>query len=195
MYTLDIGIRGTAPLMQHRFAPAQLDTLMQGATRRSGATDYSQEWLESMYVTADGYLYQPASHVEGALVKAASLFKIKGARGKTWKDAVRAYCYVTPEQIIHFRGNQPVSAPKADLLSQPTDCLSVSIMRVIVQRSAVARSRLQIAPGWELNFKLEVHDDQNRPEVMREIVTEAGRAVGIGDFRPRFGRFEVVRFE
>src|SRR4051812_31839933 len=100
MYTLNVSIRGIAPLLQHRFAPAQLDTLMQGAARRTGATDYSQEWLESMYVTDDGNLFQPATHLEGALVKAASLFKIKGARGKTWKDAVRAYCYVQPEQIL-----------------------------------------------------------------------------------------------
>ena len=195
MYTLDVGIRGSAPLLHHRFAPAQLDTLMRGAARRTGATDYSQEWLDSMYVTAEGYLFQPATHIEGALVKAASLFKIKGARGKTWKDAVRAYCYVVPEQIIHRRDDQPVSAPKADLLAHPTEFLSVSIMRVMVQRSAVARSRLQIAPGWELSFKLEVHDDQISPEVMREIVAEAGRAVGIGDFRPRCGRFEVTHFE
>ena len=195
MYTVDVGIRGIAPILQHRFAPAQLDTLMQGAARRTGATDYSLEWMQSMYVTADGYLYQSASHIEGALVKAASLFQIKGKRGKTWKDPVRAYCYVVPEQIIHFRDNQPVTAPNADLLSHPTEYLSVAVMRVIVQRSAVARSRLLIAPGWELNFKLEVHDDQNRPEVMREIMAEAGRAVGIGDFRPRYGRFEVTRFE
>ena len=83
-------------------------------------------------------------------------------------------------------------APKADLLLQPTEHLSVSVMRVIVQRAAVARARLQIAPGWELKFNLEVHDDQVRPDVIPEIMVEARRAVGIGDFRPRYGRFEVT---
>ena len=68
MYTLDIGIRGIAPLLQHRFAPAQLDSLMQGAARRTGATDYSDEWLTGMYVTSDGYLFQPSTHIEGCRI-------------------------------------------------------------------------------------------------------------------------------
>ena len=62
-------------------------------------------------------------------------------------------------------------------------------------RSAVACSRLEIAPGWELAFTIAVHDDQIRAEVLREILTEAGDAVGIGDFRPRHERFGLLAFE
>jgi hypothetical protein len=148
-----------------------------------------------MYATAEGYLYQPATHLEGALVKAAATFKIKGGRGKTWKDPMRAYCYAFPEQILHLRDGQPVPVPPEDLLTHPTEYLSVSVMRVMVQRAAVARARLQIAAGWELAFRLEVHDPQVRAEVVEQILREAGRAVGIGDFRPRYGRFEVTQFE
>jgi len=32
-------------------------------------------------------------------------------------------------------------------------------------------------------------------DTMQQIMTEAGLRVGIGDYRPRFGRFRVVRFE
>jgi hypothetical protein len=195
MYTTQVRIRGTVPLLQHRFAPEQLGSLMQRATRPPGATDYSSEWSEGMYATADGHLHQPATHLEGALVKAAATFKIKGGGGKTWKDPIRAYCYVLPEQILHLRDHQPVKAPSDDLLTYPTDYLSVSMMRVIVQRSAVARARLQIAAGWELAFALEVYDPQVSAEVVEQILREAGRAVGIGDFRPRYGRFEVIQFE
>jgi hypothetical protein len=183
------------PLLQHRFAPPELDRLMQGATRKSGAPDHSLEWLETMYVTDGGFLYQPASHIESAMVKAAGTFKIKGARGKTWKDPVRAYCYVKPERVLHLYQGQPVQAPGAELLHTPTEHLSVSVMRVVVQRAAVARLRLMIAKGWELAFQLEVHDEQMRPDIVRDILSEAGRAVGIGDNRPRNGRFEVIRCE
>lgn len=31
--------------------------------------------------------------------------------------------------------------------------------------------------------------------VVLEILEDAGRRVGIGDYRPKFGRFQVVRFE
>lgn len=66
MYSIDVHIQGTTPLLQHKFAPAVLTTLMEGASKRTGAPDYSLEWLDTMYVTSDGYLCQPATHLEGA---------------------------------------------------------------------------------------------------------------------------------
>lgn len=195
MYQVNVRIKGVAPLLQHRFSSEQLDTLMQGATKKTGANDYSLEWIETMYVTTAGLLCQPAAHIEGALVEAAKRFKVKGARGKTWKDAIRAYCYVQPDEIIHLRAGEPVKAPGAELLTAPTEYLRVDVRRVKVNRAAVARSRLLIAEGWELAFAVEVHDEQVRPDVLRAILEEAGRAVGLGDFRPRYGRSEVVAFE
>lgn len=147
-----------------------------------------------MYVTPEGYLYQPATHVEGALQRAATTFKMKGKGGKTWKETVKAYAYVQPEMIVHRRNQEAVRAPGAELLEQPTESLVVTIMRVKVKQAAVARSRLQIAAGWELAFRLEVIDDQLAPETLKVILEEAGRAVGIGDFRPRYGRVVVEAF-
>lgn len=195
MYHIDVRIQGTTALLQHKFAPTTLATLMDGASKRTGAPDYSLEWMETMYVTPQGYLCQPATHVEGALVRAGSAFKIKGKSGKTWRDAMRAYCYVQPDDIIHVYQGTAVPAPGPELLTMPTTHLSVNIMRVIINRSAVARARLMIGAGWELAFTIEVHDEQLRPDIVRTILDEAGRSVGIGDFRPRYGRFAVQLFE
>lgn len=194
MYQLHARIRGIAPLLQHRFGATTLDTLMHGANKRSGAPDYSMEWLTTMYATSDGWLFQPASHIEGCLVKTAGTFKIKGRAGKTYKDVFKTI-FVSPEEIPHLWHGECIPAPTADLLTNPTENLSVSVMRVVVQRAAVARSRLMIAAGWELDFVISVNEEQLRPEVVQEILAEAGRSVGIGDYRPRYGRFEVVRFE
>lgn len=194
MYIVNVVIEGTAPLLQHSFTKNHLASLMEGAKKQTGATDYSAEWFTTMYVTTSGYLCQPAAHIEGAMVKAAASFKVKGANRKTWKDAIRAYCYVSPDEIVHQRAGEYVPAPPLELATNPTETLSVSVMRVVVQRSAVARARLLIAPGWQLAFSIEVQDEQCRPEVVQEILTEAGRAVGIGDFRPRYGRFQVTHF-
>lgn len=194
MYRINASVRGTAGLLQHAFGQTSMATLQESAKRQTGTPDYSLEWLTTMYVTRDGWLYQPASHIEGAMQKAAAGFKMKGKGGKTWKDAVKAYAYITPDEVLHLRNGQCVPAPTAELLQNPTDYLSVSVMRVKVQRAAVARSRLLIAPGWELAFTIEVHDEQLRPDVLQAVIEEAGRAVGIGDYRPRYGRFEVTGF-
>lgn len=195
MYVIHVQIIGTASLLQNRFAPDLLNNLMQGAKKQTGAIDYSQEWMNAMYVTSDGYLYQPATHLEGALVEAAKAFKIKGSGNKTWRSVIRAYCYVKPGQILHLRNGEVVKAPDAELLTNPSNYLSVNVQRVTVGRAAVARSRLEIAEGWQLNFTIEVIDEQVGPDVIREILAEAGRAVGIGDYRPRHGRFEIVTFD
>lgn len=193
MYQIDVSIRGVAPLLQHRFPLATLSTLMDGARRKTGSPDYSMEWLETMYIS-NGYLVQPATHIEGALVRAATGFRIKGSKNKTYKDLFRAYVLVEPDEILHLRDGQPCAAPGPELLTAPTAHLCVNVQRVIVNRAAVARARLQVNAGWTLNFTITVNDDQIRPEVVQTILEEAGQAVGIGDYRPRYGRFVVTAF-
>jgi hypothetical protein len=33
------------------------------------------------------------------------------------------------------------------------------------------------------------------PDVMQALAVDAGRLIGVGDFRPTYGRFQVVGFE
>lgn len=192
MYKINAAVRGVAPILQHRFADATLDGLMKNAQRRTAKQDYSLEWMQTMYVTTDGYLYQPANHFESAMIKASANFKMSGR--KTFKDAFKGYVYVMPDQIIHLWNGQPVLAPDENLLLESTEHLSINVMRVVVQRAAVARSRLQIEAGWELQFTIEVHDENIVPETVQTVLEEAGHAFGIGDYRPRFGRFDVIGF-
>jgi hypothetical protein len=197
-FTVNVMIEGTAPILQHAFTENHLATLAERAKKNTGAPDYALEWIGTMYVSrVDGqdYICQPASHVESAMLKAAVNFKIAGKRGKTWKDAVQAYLYVSPDNILHIRNGEYVPAPDGTLINNPVNGLSVSVMRVKVQRAAVARSRLMIDAGWQLAFTMNIIDDQLRPDVVSTILQEAGRAVGIGDYRPRYGRFNVVSFE
>jgi hypothetical protein len=193
MYTIDVTITGTAPLLQHKFPLATLKDLMDGARRKTGAPNYAQEWLATMY-THDGLLIQPATHIEAALVRAASGFRVKGSKNKTYKEVFKAYILVSPDEIPHLRDGQPVPAPGPELALHPTDHLSVNVQRVIVSRAAVARARLQISAGWTLAFVITVNDDQIQPDVVQTILAEAGRAVGIGDYRPRYGRFAIKAF-
>lgn len=196
MYVVNAVIRGTSALLQHAFGAVGIEDISGGnAKKQTGVLDYSLEWLGTMYTTPNGYLCQPASHIEAAMQRAGTAFKPRGQRGKTFKDIVKAYAYVSPDMIIHYRDGQPVLTPDESLLRNPQNGLSVSIMRVKVQRAAVARARLMIDPGWQLAFQIQVIDDQLNADSLRDILVEAGRANGIGDFRPRYGRFEVTDYE
>lgn len=193
MYQINVRVRGVSPILQHAFTPAILDGLRQAAGKKTAKQDYSYEWMDTMYAHSDGYLYQPASHIEGALVKAAARFKME--RSRTYKDVMRAYVYAQPNEIPLLWHGECIPTPDESLLVEPTDALKVNIMRVVVQRAAVARARLEVSEGWELAFRLDVIEDILQAKAIQQILEEAGRAVGIGDYRPRYGRFEVVRFD
>jgi hypothetical protein len=50
--------------------------------------------------------------------------------------------------------------------------------------------------GWKATIQIQVltpeYIDQ---DVLADVVTNAGRLVGVADFRPTFGRFRVEKFE
>jgi len=123
------------------------------------------------------------------MIKAAVSFKIKGRRGKTYKDLVKAAVYVDPDMIP-----LNVQIPE-NPTSNPLKPFYVDIRPVIISRARVLRARGALTKGWELSFTISVIDDQLASTVLKEILDEAGRAIGIGDYRPRFGRFLTTRFE
>ena len=67
--------------------------------------------------------------------------------------------------------------------------------RVMIQRNGVTRVRPAMRAGWKLSFEFMI----NLPEYigandLRAIIEQAGRLIGIGDFRPTFGRFGIVNY-
>ena len=189
MYTVNVKIRGVSALLQHKFPIPELEDMSKGGTRSTGAKDYTSEWKEYFYETPDGEIYQPAAHFEGAMVRAAVNFKITGKRGKTYKDLFRAAVFVSPDQILHG-----VKVPET-LDTDGDKPLYLDVRPVVVQRARVVRIRPTFKAGWELEFTIEVIDDQIQPELVHDVLTLAGKTVGIGDFRPKFGRFMVTQFE
>ena len=190
-------IEGIAPLLQHRYlgVEKQLETVDQ----RSGSkqTEYSLEWLESMFATKDGYLYEPASHIEQCMVQAASNFRIKGAGKKTWKDTFLGGVVITEKKISLMRDKKKVVAPneKTVVYNDYEADVFVDIQPTRVNRARVARARVCINTGWQLGFSIEVLDEQLPKEVVRAVLEFGGLHKGIGDYRPKYGRFKIVSFE
>jgi len=189
MYQIECTIKGVAPLMQHRYPLPDLASMSKGGKKSTGEKDYSQEWREYLYVNAAGHIYQPSSHIEGAMIKAAVGFKVTGKRGKTYKDLFSANVFVDPVEILHG-----VDAPE-ELDADGDKVLYLDMRPVVVSRQRVVRLRPTFKSGWELSFTINVIDDEVPENVVNDVLLLAGKTVGIGDFRPKFGRFMVTRFE
>jgi hypothetical protein len=65
---------------------------------------------------------------------------------------------------------------------------------VRVGQSKVMRTRPKF-DKWACSFQIEVLDDGPTKEVIEEALNDAGRAKGIGDWTPRYGRFTVKQLE
>jgi hypothetical protein len=64
------------------------------------------------------------------------------------------------------------------------------IRAVVVQRSRVLRTRPKFNQ-WASVFDVAIDDKVIGQNEVTAALTQAGSTIGIGDFRPRFGRFEV----
>lgn len=189
MYQVSCKVRGVSPLLQNRFPMPDYEDMGIGGHKQTGKIDYSQQWRESLYVTRNKEVYQPAVHFERSMVKSAVNFKIQGKRGKTYKDLVSASVFISPEEILHGIGEPD------ELDTDGDKALYLDLRPVVIQRARVPKVRPAFKPGWELEFVIDVIDDQMPQEMLKDILDYAGRAIGIGDYRPRFGRFQVVQFE
>jgi hypothetical protein len=68
--------------------------------------------------------------------------------------------------------------------------------RVTVQRNGITRVRPALKQGWRADITLMVNlPEYIPPDALQDVITNAGRLVGVGDSRPTYGRFHVTRFE
>ena len=68
--------------------------------------------------------------------------------------------------------------------------------RVVIQRAAVNRIRPASKQGWKATINLMVLTPEYISEMdLHDTITTAGRLIGVGDFRPTFGRFGITKYE
>jgi hypothetical protein len=175
MYKVEVKIKGVVPLLQHRFPTEKAE---KKSVRSTGdrSEEYAKEAVNALYKDERGMIYQPADHILGALAKAAGDFKITGRGRKTYRDMFKSSVVVTPDAIPHEK-------PTWEVDRRP----------VVIKGSRILRERPKFM-DWSLSFNIEVLEDQLPDEVLKDVLEQAGK-VGIGDYRPRFGRFMVTKFE
>ena len=68
--------------------------------------------------------------------------------------------------------------------------------RVMIQRNGINRTRPAMKVGWKADFVLQIRTPEYiDPAFLNEVISMSGRLVGIGDFRPTYGRFNVTKFQ
>ncbi len=175
MKQIEIELTGIAPLLQHRF-----DTENHGVNtpkNKKKVYDPKEEAEKCLYRNPNGGIYQPAEHIFQSMVKASVDFKYEKKR--SYKDVITSGIVVSPEEIpLITEGDYEIDA-----------------RGVVIQRARVIRWRPRFSK-WKLRFTINILDDENISiPVVKDILEKAGSSKGIGDYRPRFGRFMVTQFK
>lgn len=177
MQDYKVTIRGIVPLMHNRYPMDALDITKK--TRKGKIFDPAEAAKKCLYINTKGEIYQPSDHIEGALIQVGSALTIAGAGKKTYKDQMKTNIAVIPTEILFPNGKD----------------YKVDTRLGVIQRARVPVSRPRW-DDWEFTFIIRVFDETLVPaEILKELLEIAGKEKGIGTYRPKFGRFEVIEFE
>lgn len=177
-YVVDVEITGSADLLFHRWNCEAVEAKSKAA---KGSKAKKSDDIES-YVYRDdkGELCMPGKYLWRAIVEAAKYRQDPRFPRKSAADMFRA-------------GMVPLTA-LASLGKKDWDY--EDRQRVTVQRNAITRCRPAIKAGWKCTIRLLVLlPEYISSQLLQEVIVDAGRLVGVGDFRPTYGRFNITSFD
>ena len=177
-YRAEVVIEGVADLLFHRWNNESVEAK---ATAAKGSKAKKEDDVESyVYRTPVGHLALPGEYLRQATINAAKFRQDPRSPRKSAMDLFKA-------AIVSL-------TPLADLGTAEWDYLDRR--RAVVQRNGITRTRPAMLAGWKATFVLMCNlPEYVSPPMLHETIAQAGRLVGVGDFRPTYGRFAVQRFE
>jgi hypothetical protein len=77
-----------------------------------------------------------------------------------------------------------------------TDWDYLDTRRVTVQRAGINRTRPAMKMGWKVDVDFQILTPEYIDSVLfQDVLNMAGRLVGVGDFRPTYGRFMITKYK
>ncbi len=187
MKTTKYRIQGITPLIHHSerlanaFDPLTRELKQLTARRKKTDDDLLDiarvEWMGGLYHDEQG-IFVPAYNVFAALRDGAKLRKLG--------TAVKRGLLIEEDRLpLEFDGPDD----PAQLFN---DKRFVDMRNVKVGMSKVMRCR-PIFHEWALSFTVLYDESQLQKSDIDTIVRDTGAMIGLLDYRPRFGRFEVLQ--
>ena len=188
MNTMEVTIKGASPMLLHNGQTSnplnkytrQLKTI----SRKRNKTDEDIEalakieFMAGLYLNPKGEYILPGHNLEAAMLEGAK----KNKNGRL----VQGGAFVTEDPLIVFKGSQKTPD---ELWDGGEHALMVSVR---VQRNRVMRTRPMIPAGWEARVTIQYDPAIVDEQTIRQALEIAGMERGLGDWRPKYGRFIVL---
>lgn len=176
-YRVEVTIEGVAPILFHRW---NCESVESKSKARKGSAEKKSDDVESyVYRNDKNEVCIPGEYLRGALVAAAKFQQDPRSPRKSASDLFKA-------AIVSLTELASLGAKHWDYLDK---------RRVVIQRNAITRSRPAMKEGWKATFVLMVNlPEYISPQLLNSTIQSAGKLIGLADFRPSYGRFNVVEF-
>lgn len=177
-YRVQVTIEGVCPILFHRW---NCESVESKSKAKKGSAEKKTDDLESyVWRNEQEELCIPGEYLRGSIIAAAKFQQDPRSPRKSAMDLFKA-------SIVSL-------TPLASLGCKTWDFLDKR--RVVIQRNGITRVRPAMATGWVATFVLMV----NLPEYidaqfLNATIQNAGKLIGLADFRPSYGRFNVTAFE
>ena len=171
---VEIQIEGTASILFHAWNNESVEA--KGAAAKGSKTKKTDNIESYVYRCADQSLGIPSENFRQALITAAKFKQDPRSPRKSAADLYKAG--VIAETLIATTKKKTWDYEDR--------------RRVQIQRNGIMRVRPALKAGWKATFLFHI----TVPEYIglsdfRDTCETAGKLVGVGDFRPTFGRFRV----
>lgn len=176
-YSVEVTIEGTADLLFHRW---NCESIAEKAGAAKGSKSKKSDDVESyVYRNDSNEICLPGEYLRQSIVHAAKFRQDPRSPRKSAADLYKA-------GIVSLMNLASLGKESWDFVDQ---------RRVTIQRNGITRSRPAMKAGWRATIQLLVNlPEYIRPADLNSIIADAGRLIGVGDFRPSYGRFNVVEF-
>lgn len=177
-YCVEVTIQGSADLLFHKWDCQAVD---EKAKAKKGSAAKKTDDLESyVYRNEKGEISLPGEYLRGAIIGASKFKQDPRSPRKSAQDLCKA-------AIVTLTPLASLGAKNWDYEDR---------RRVTIQRNAITRVRPAMKAGWTATIQLMVNlPEYISPTFLNELIASAGKLIGVGDFRPTFGRFQIVKFE
>lgn len=176
-YRVEVTIEGAAPILFHRWSCEAVEAKANAA--KGSKAKKEDDWESYLYRNAAGDIAIPGEYLRQSIIEAAKYRQDPRSPRKSAKDLFKA-------AIISLTDLASTGIAEPDYLDR---------RRVCVMRAAITRVRPALNAGWSATFKMMVQTPEYiSPQTLNAVIADAGRLVGVGDFRPSYGRFVVTGF-
>ena len=177
-YRVLIELKGICPILFHRWNCESVES--KSKAKKGSAEKKSDDTESYVYRNEKGEICIPGEYLRGAIIAAAKFQQDPRSPRKSAADLFKA-------GIVSLTELASLGVKEWDYLDK---------RRVCIQRNAITRSRPAMKEGWVASFIIQVQLPEYIDEhLLNSIVQSAGRLIGLADFRPSYGRFNVTGFK